>query len=161
VRALWPHAQRAAGELGVSPQALVAQAALETGWGRAVIQHNDGRSSHNLFGIKADARWGGEQVHVSSLEYVDGTVVRQRAAFRAYDSYADSFSDYVDFLKSNPRYGNALNHAHDPVAFTQALQRAGYATDPEYAQKIQGILGSAALGEATAGVKVSADGSLT
>jgi flagellar protein FlgJ len=161
VRVLWPHARRAARALGVAPEALMAQAALETGWGRSVIHHEDGRSSHNLFGIKADARWSGEQVGVSSLEYIDGAMVRQRSAFRAYDSYAASFNDYVDFLKSNPRYGEALKRAHDPVAFSGALQRAGYATDPAYASKIQGILGNPVLADATAGVKIPEQGSLT
>jgi len=140
VRALWPQAQAAARDLGVAPEFLLAQAALETGWGRAVIRHADGRSSHNLFGIKAGPGWRGETVATGSLEYRDGVMVRERSAFRAYGSWAESFQDYVEFLRTNPRYREALTHAGDPHAFAGALQAAGYATDPAYADKIRSIL---------------------
>lgn len=140
VQNVWPHAQQAARDLGVRPEVLVAQAALETGWGRSVMQQADGSSSHNLFGIKASAGWDGPQVSVPTLEYADGIAVRTRASFRAYGSFADSFNDYVDFLKSNPRYRDALAQADNPAAFADALQRAGYATDPAYAQKITAIV---------------------
>lgn len=138
---LWPHAREAAAELGVDPRVLIAQAALETGWGRSVIGREDGRSSHNFFGIKAGAGWQGDRVFRSTLE-VDATGVarRERAAFRVYDSPAESFRDYVAFLKGNPRYGQALARAGDPVAFVRGLQQAGYATDPRYADKILDIL---------------------
>lgn len=153
VQTLWPHAQRAGRSLGVVPEVLMAQAALETGWGRAVIQHPDGRSTHNLFGIKADDAWRGARAAVASLEYVDGTMVRRRSAFRSYGSFAESFADYVDLLRSNPRYAPALNKADDPMAFSEALQEAGYATDPAYARKIQAIVSSTTLGDALASVK--------
>jgi len=140
VQSVWPHAQQAARDLGVKPEVLVAQAALETGWGRSVMQHHDGRSSNNLFGIKAGPAWDGQQVSVPTLEYENGYPIRTRATFRAYGSFADSFSDYVDFLKNNPRYRDALAQAGNPNAFTTALQQAGYATDPSYAQKINAIV---------------------
>jgi len=153
VTSLWPHAQRAATALGVAPEVLLAQAALETGWGQAILSHPDGRSSHNLFGIKADGRWQGEQVSVYTTEYQDGVLERQRAAFRAYDSPAASFADYVDFLRSSPRYREALVQAADPGAFTSALQRAGYATDPIYARKINTILDGETLNGAVSSLK--------
>ena len=145
VERLLPIARETAGELGVDPRVLVAQAALETGWGKAVIQREDGSSSNNLFGIKADSRWSGDRVHANTLEYEDGLVVRKREPFRAYDSYADSFRDYLAFLRDNPRYGEALNRTGDPRGFMQALQQAGYATDPAYANKILAILDGARL----------------
>lgn len=150
VQSLWPHAEQAARSLGVQPQVLLAQAALETGWGQSVINFKNGRSSHNLFGIKADAQWQGQRVVVSTLEYVDGIAVKRNDAFRAYDSYADSFHDYVDFLRTNPRYSEALRQGHDPARFAQALQGAGYATDPAYASKIRAILHSPALHDVVA-----------
>jgi flagellar protein FlgJ len=136
IRVLAPYAESAARELGVPPRVLLAQAALETGWGRDVMRQADGSSSHNLFGIKADARWSGQRVAHETLEYEDGIAVKRRETFRAYDSYADSFADYADFLRASPRYGAALEAGADGTAFLRGLQQAGYATDPEYASKI-------------------------
>jgi len=157
VRQLRPHAEAAAGRLGVKPEALLAQAALETGWGKAVMKTRDGGHSHNLFGIKADSRWEGERATVRTLEYRDGVAMKTRADFRAYDSFADSFADYADFVSGNARYQPALQAADDPQAYFQALQQAGYATDPAYARKVLDILdrpefqstqaGAAALGK--------------
>jgi flagellar protein FlgJ len=138
--ALWPAAEQAAAKLGLPPEALLAQAALETGWGRHVMRHRDGDSSHNLFGIKADSRWQGDKVNVETLEYRDGVALRTRADFRAYGSFAQSFEDYVDFVTRNPRYRDALQETGDPAAYFDALQQAGYATDPRYADKIRRIL---------------------
>jgi flagellar protein FlgJ len=157
VERLWPHAQRAARKLGVAPQALIAQAALETGWGKAVIQHGDGRSSHNLFNIKADGRWDGDRVAKSTLEYRDGVAQREKAWFRSYDSFAASFDDYAAFVQGNPRYGGALEAAGDPARYIDELHKAGYATDPAYARKIQDILGRDTL----AAVKFSGSGTLS
>lgn len=157
VQSVWPHAQQAARDLGVRPEVLVAQAALETGWGRAMMQQADGSSSHNLFGIKASTGWVGAQVSVPTLEYADGIAVRTRASFRAYGSFADSFNDYVDFLKSNPRYREALAQADNPAAFANALQRAGYATDPAYAQKITAIVNGDTLQTALTPLRQSAE----
>ncbi len=159
VRALWPHAQRAGRALGVAPEALLAQAALETGWGQSVITRADGRPSYNLFNIKADERWNGERLAVGTLEYENGVAVRKRAAFRAYNSYTEGFADYVNFLRANPRYRDALAQGRDPVAYASALQDAGYATDPAYAAKIRRILDGDVM--ARAGIKFSGGGSLS
>lgn len=140
IRGLWSHAERGAAKLGVDPAVLVAQAALETGWGRKVIQRPDGGSSFNLFNIKADGRWEGERVSVNTLEYENGMADRQRAAFRAYDSIGAAVNDYVEFLQTNPRYRQALEQAADPQAFLQGLKEAGYATDPDYVEKIRVIM---------------------
>ena len=143
---LWPHASEGAARLGVRPDVLVAQAALETGWGQKMIRHPDGRNSFNLFGIKADARWEGDRVTVPTLEYQDGVASRQRAVFRSYDSLTAAVTDYVDFLHANPRYRPALAQASDPEAFLQGLRDAGYATDPDYAEKITAIMNRTSLG---------------
>jgi len=153
VRELWPHAQRAADELGTTPELLLAQAALETGWGQHMIRGQDGRNSFNLFGIKADAQWQGARALTDTVEFTDGLMRRERAPFRAYDSLAGSFSDYVDFLKRNPRYREALEQAADAPAFARALSEAGYATDPDYHGKIQRILDSSRLRDAVSGAR--------
>jgi len=147
VRELWPHARRAAGELGVRPELLVAQAALETGWGKHMVRGTDGNNSFNLFGIKAGDDWKGARATTETIEFRDGLMRKERARFRAYASPEESFSDYVDFLKRNPRYSNALRQAGDTQAFTRALSDAGYATDPDYAGKINRILDSSHLQE--------------
>lgn len=140
VTELWPHAARTAHKLGVAPEALIAQAALETGWGKHVMSRPDGHSSFNFFGIKADARWRGERVTSETIEFRDGLMRKERASFRAYSSLAEGFADYADFLQSNPRYREALNNAGNAAGFAQALVEAGYATDPEYANKIKEIM---------------------
>ncbi len=140
VRQLLPLARQAGDELGVAPQVLIAQAALETGWGKAVSRHADGSSSYNLFNIKADDSWTGKSVVKSTLEFKDGIARREFARFRAYDSFADSFHDYVQFLKGNPRYQSALQVAHHPLQYIKKLQQSGYATDPDYADKIINIM---------------------
>lgn len=139
VAAFAPLANRAAEELGVEPRVLVAQAALETGWGKFISKSEDGNSSYNLFNIKADERWDGDSVNIRTLEYRDGVAQRERASFRSYESYNDSFDDYVEFLKSSPRYEQALSQANDPQAYLGGLQDAGYATDPHYADKVYEI----------------------
>jgi peptidoglycan hydrolase FlgJ len=138
---LLPHAERVAARLGVDARVLVAQAALETGWGQHIMQRRDGRSSHNLFGIKADGRWDGEQVSHRTVEFRHGVLQREQASFRAYASPAHSLSDYADFITGNPRYRDALGSA-DPQRYVAELQRAGYATDPAYARKIMNIFNS-------------------
>lgn len=147
VAKVWPHAQRAARELGVDPRALVAQAALETGWGRRMIQRGDGGSANNLFGIKATG-WNGERASANTHEYRDGVRRNERADFRAYASPAESFADYVRLLKRSPRYAQALQAGGDVRGFAQALQRAGYATDPSYADKITAIANGPTLRKA-------------
>ena len=154
VEHLWPLAKDAAAKLGVAPEVILAQAALETGWGKKISRDESGTSSHNLFNIKADSRWNGEQATVSTLEYRDGIAVREKANFRSYDSFAASFSDYVDFMKASPRYQAALGVAEDAEAFTHELSRAGYATDPNYANKIMKIAGGEPLQQALKLVKI-------
>lgn len=139
VEAIMPHAKEAGEKLGVNPKILVAQAALETGWGKHVIHNTRGENSHNLFNIKADSRWDGDSVQVRTLEYRNGLPKPEVAAFRRYESYGQSFADYVNFLQSNPRYHEALQKASDPLEYIQGLQDAGYATDPAYAKKISNI----------------------
>jgi len=148
VHELWPHAKRAADELGTRPELLLAQAALETGWGQHMIRGTAGNNSFNLFGIKADAGWKGARVSTETIEFRDGLMRKERAQFRAYNSPQESFTNYVNFLKHNPRYRDALRQADNPQAFTRALSDAGYATDPDYAGKINRILASSHLQEA-------------
>ncbi|WP_129644797.1 flagellar assembly peptidoglycan hydrolase FlgJ [Peristeroidobacter agariperforans] len=138
VKMMWPHAQRAGQTLGVDPSTLVAQAALETGWGRAVPNHSNG-SSFNLFGIKAGSGWQGATANVPTLEFEEGVAVRKVERFRAYDSPADSFNDYARLIGNNPRYENARGAGGDVATFASALQEGGYATDPNYAQKIVAV----------------------
>lgn len=134
------HAETAAAELGVSPRAILAQAGLESGWGRHVIRHRDGHSSHNYFGIKAGPGWHGDTVRVPTTEYVGGRAVTVEAKFRAYPSAAAAFRDYVDFIGANPRYADALARGHSEAAYARGLAAAGYATDPRYAEKIIAII---------------------
>lgn len=151
---LWPHAKAAADQLGVSPEVILAQAALETGWGKKVNAHSNGKSSFNLFNIKADGRWNGDRVAVSTLEYRDGVAVRENAQFRSYDSYAESFADFVAFIKTSPRYQSALDVAADAKSFVHELSKAGYATDPEYPNKIMKIATGEPLNEALDAIKI-------
>ena len=140
IEKIWPLAEQAAKELNVPPQAVFAQAALESGWGQHVNRSANGVSSHNLFNIKADASWKGAKVVVDTLEFEHGVAKRQKAAFRAYPSYAECFRDYVHFLKTNPRYAQALSDSNSAEAFAHNLHQAGYATDPAYASKLIDIM---------------------
>ncbi|TZF88821.1 flagellar assembly peptidoglycan hydrolase FlgJ [Lysobacter lacus] len=148
VKSLWPHAKKVAQELGVSAKALVAQAALETGWGRRLVGGN-GVVSHNLFGIKAGGGWHGEKVNAATHEYVAGVRQGQRANFRAYQTPADSFADYARLLGGS-RYASARGTGEDAHQFAAALQHAGYATDPSYANKITAIANGATMRRALA-----------
>lgn len=141
-RDVWPHAQRAGRKLGVAPEAIVAQAALETGWGKHVMPDKDGGNSFNLFGIKASGGWDGEQVSKRTLEFENGMPHQQTAKFRAYTDVAATFDDYTKFLSDNPRYSNVRGHGSDAAGFASALQTSGYATDPDYADKITRVLDS-------------------
>ena len=139
-----PYAQAVEQQSGVPAHFMVAQAALETGWGRAEPRFADGRSSFNLFGIKAGRSWQGATVEASTLEYVNGQPQRQLERFRAYGSYVEAFADYANLLTSSPRYSQALN-SRDGPGFARAMQNAGYATDPQYAAKLERIMSSTAL----------------
>ncbi|KTD02072.1 muramidase, peptidoglycan hydrolase FlgJ [Legionella geestiana] len=142
VKTLWEPAKKAATLLGTDPRLLLAQAALETNWGKSIIPHAEGKSSFNLFNIKAGSQWKKETAAVNTLEQHGDTLVREKAHFRAYDSWEASFNDFVHLLQNNPRYQTALNAAPSPEKFTKALQDARYATDSQYADKIMGIYSS-------------------
>jgi flagellar protein FlgJ len=139
VNAMLPMAKEAADRIGVDPRYLVAQAALETGWGKSVMRAQDGSSSHNLFGIKASSSWKGDSARAITSEFRNGEMVKETAQFRSYDSYKDSFHDLVTLLQSNSRYQDVVKSADNPEQFVRELQKAGYATDPNYASKISQI----------------------
>ncbi|WP_124418170.1 flagellar assembly peptidoglycan hydrolase FlgJ [Pseudomonas sp. LBUM920] len=139
VATMLPMAKAAAARIGVDPKYLVAQAALETGWGKSVMRAEDGSSSHNLFGIKAGQSWQGGQARAITSEFRDGSMVKETAQFRSYNSYQDSFHDLVTLLQSNDRYKEVVKSADNPEQFVRELQKAGYATDPDYASKISQI----------------------
>lgn len=141
-RDIWPHAQRAASRLNVAPEALLAQAALETGWGGHVMPRADGASSHNLFGIKAGGGWSGDSVTKPTMEFTDGIARREHAKFRAYADLGAAFDDYAELIEHSPRYAAVRESGADGHGFARALQASGYATDPLYANKISRILES-------------------
>jgi flagellar protein FlgJ len=137
-------ARAAEAATGIPAAFLVSQAALETGWGRKEIRHADGSPAFNLFGIKAGANWRGPVAEIVTTEYVNGQPQKVVAKFRAYGSYAESFADYARLMKESPRYQRVLAGVHEggdrASAFAQALQRAGYATDPAYADKLTRVI---------------------
>ena len=121
---------------GIPAGYLLGQAGHETGWGRREIKAANGDNSFNLFGIKAGPSWKGKVAEVTTTEYMDGVAKKQVAKFRAYDSYQDAFKDYARMMTQSPRYAKVMQTASTPQAFASGLQRAGYATDPEYAAKL-------------------------
>ena len=133
-------AKNAEARTGIPAAFMVAQAAHETGWGRKEIQHADGTPSHNLFGIKAGSGWTGPVAEVRTTEYVAGKPQTVMAKFRAYASYEASFADYAQLMKDSPRYSPVLAQAGSAQGFAQGLQRAGYATDPAYAEKLGRVI---------------------
>jgi len=134
-------AQAAEARTGIPAAFMVSQAALETGWGRREIRHADGAPSFNLFGIKASGSWKGPVAEVTTTEFINGEPRRVRAQFRAYSSYEESFADYARLMKQSPRYAGISSAAGtSAAAFAQGLQRAGYATDPEYADKLTRVI---------------------
>jgi flagellar protein FlgJ len=138
LESILPAAQQAAQVLGVSPRSLMAQAALETGWGRSMQRDGSG-TNFNLFGIKATGSWNGRVQEQSTTEYVNGVAQRQVERFRAYDSIQDSFADHARLLSRSARYADAVGTGDDTGAYAQALQRGGYATDPAYARKLTAV----------------------
>jgi len=138
IATMMPMAEKAARRLGVEPRYLVAQAALETGWGKSMIRQKDGSNSHNLFGIKA-TNWSGEPAMARTTEYLNGRAVKQVEGFRAYASFEQSFDDFVSLLQNSDRYQSAVNAGGDSERFVRELQKAGYATDPQYARKVSQI----------------------
>ena len=141
---LKPHAEAVAKAMGVPATYLVAQAGLETGWGRSLPKASDGSTSHNLFGIKAGTHWKGAVVEAPTTEYVNGRAVHTVERFRAYGSFTEAFQDFANLLRGSPRYANALAQAQDPNAYAAGLQRAGYATDPLYGAKLARAIQSVA-----------------
>lgn len=135
-----PYAEKAAAELNINPDVLLAQAALETGWGKHLLHDTQGNNSFNMFNIKANADWQGKSVGVNSLEYKQGVTQQERSEFRQYDNYVQSFSDYVSLIKNNPRYQQVMAAGSDSAGYADALQKTGYATDPQYADKIKRLL---------------------
>jgi flagellar protein FlgJ len=139
VKAILPAATDAGARLGVDPATIVAHAALETGWGKSVPMAADGRPSFNLFGIKAGGSWKGETANHVTQEFQGGRMQTVSADFRSYASPEHSLGDYVKLLESSPRYAQALGTGSDAGAFARALQRGGYATDPDYANKLVAV----------------------
>ncbi len=161
IAALMPFAKQAAAELNIKPDVILAQAALETGWGKHVIHDTQGNNSFNIFNIKRSPSWEGKSVGVKTVEYQKGVAQQEHAEFRQYNDYRHSFLDYVNLMKTNPRYQNALDSGASSAGYADALQAAGYATDPHYAEKIKQLLmndaiRSATVTDAKAAVKLSA-----
>ncbi|OSZ74257.1 flagellar assembly peptidoglycan hydrolase FlgJ [Hydrogenophaga sp. IBVHS1] len=129
-------AAEVARESGIPASFMIGQAGHETGWGRSEIRHADGAPSHNLFGIKATGNWKGKVAEITTTEYIDGEARKVTAKFRAYDSYADSFRDYAQLISQSPRYGQVMEQLGSVQGFASGLQKAGYATDPQYAAKL-------------------------
>jgi len=140
VSALIEPAKKVTEKLSLPFPVVIAQAALETGWGQKIIKTAKGDSSNNLFNIKADSRWQGDKTYKQTLEFENNTMVQKREPFRVYGQLEDSLDDYVNFLTSNPRYQGALQKVNDVEQYLQGLQSAGYATDPNYADKILSTL---------------------
>ena len=133
VEKMMPYAIRAVEGLGFNPLVLVAQAALETGWGRHISKGN------NFYGIKANSSWKGESEKLATTEFENGKFVNEVSAFRKYDTVLDSMKDYINFIRENPRYKNAVDKSYSPDEYFEEIQRAGYATDPNYADKLKTI----------------------
>lgn len=150
VNAVWPHAQAASRQTGIPAQFMVAQAALETGWGDKVLRHADGRSSYNLFNIKAGSSWSGDTVTRKVTEYSGGNAYTEQARFRSYKSYAEAFQDYARLLSTNARYSDVMGQT-SATGFARGLQQAGYATDPMYADKLTRIIAGNTLRSALSG----------
>jgi len=147
VKAIWPTAKQAASVLGLDPKILMAQAALETGWGKFVAKDADGSSSNNLFNIKTGSDKSHDSVLVKTTEYVANTPIKMNASFRKYPSVEHSFNDYVSLIKGSDRYQNALANAGNPDRYITELNKAGYATDPNYGGKILSIYHSDELNQ--------------
>ena len=140
IQSMLPHAQAASTSSGIPAKFMIGQAALESGWGKHEIKTDSGVNSHNLFGIKADANWKGKVANSTTTEYINGVKQTRVEKFRAYDSYSDAFKDYAKLISQNPRYQQAMNNTHDASAYAHALQRAGYATDPQYGKKLTQVI---------------------
>lgn len=145
IEQLMPLAKKAASKLNLDPRVLVAQAALETGWGKFIMHDQEGNPGFNLFGIKANNNWQGKAIHIDTLEVENQQFKKVSAAFRQYQNFEQSFEDFINFIQSNPRYHKAVEVAEDTHQFVNQLQDSGYATDPKYAQKILRIFNNQQL----------------
>ncbi|MEB0138780.1 MULTISPECIES: flagellar assembly peptidoglycan hydrolase FlgJ [unclassified Undibacterium] len=134
------HAEEASKTTGIPAKFMLGQAALETGWGKKQIKTVDGSESHNVFGMKATSAWKGKTVDAVTTEYVNGVAQRRVEKFKAYDSYSDAFKDYAHMLSNNPRYSNVIANSKDASSFAVGMQKAGYATDPQYANKLSRLI---------------------
>ena len=139
IEKIMPYVKKAASKLGVEADILAAQAALETGSGKKMLANDNGKVSNNLFNIKKDAGWQGESLSVNTLEHKNGVFQKEKSEFKSYASIADSVSDYVQFLTNGTRYKKALESSGNSLDFVKQLQNAGYATDPNYAEKIYSV----------------------
>jgi peptidoglycan hydrolase FlgJ len=142
VKRMMPPIRRIAGALGLNPAGLLAQAALETGWGQRMPRNADGSSSFNMFGIKAGDGWTGARATADSMEVSNGVATPKRTAFRAYGSIEESVDDFANLLKSSPRYREAIAAGADAQTYVALIGKSGYATDPEYGNKLNQILHS-------------------
>ena len=142
VQQMSQHAEAASQDSGIPANLMLGQAALETGWGKRQITGTDGTASNNLFGIKATSSWKGKTVEALTTEYINGVPQKRIEKFRAYDSYADSFRDFANMMRNNPRYDNVMSNTGSTAGYAQAMQDAGYATDPQYASKLQRVINS-------------------
>ena len=143
VRRLMPEARATERETGVPAEFMLGQAALESAWGQREIRRPDGSTTHNLFGIKADRNWKGATVEINTTEYIDGVARGVVSKFRAYASYAEAFQDYGKLVANNPRYGTAMKRTDSAEGFAKGLQQGGYATDPQYAEKLTRVINQA------------------
>ncbi len=145
VNQVMPTIRRAASALGLNPLGLLAQAALETGWGQRMPRTADGSPSFNMFGIKAGESWTGARATADTMEFSNGVATPRRTAFRAYGSIEDSVNDFANLLRNSPRYRDAVAAGSDTQAYIDGIGKSGYATDPEYASKLSQILNSDTL----------------
>jgi flagellar protein FlgJ len=134
------HAEQVSRETGIPAHFMIGQAALESGWGKREIKALDGTPSHNLFGIKANASWKGKVVEAVTTEYVHGVKQKRIEKFRAYDSYAETFQDFAKLMKNNPRYERVMANLDNLNNYAAAIQKSGYATDPNYANKLINVI---------------------
>jgi flagellar protein FlgJ len=150
VHRMLPPIRRAASALGVDPMGMLAQAALETGWGQRMARNADGSLSHNMFGIKAGDEWAGARASADTMEVANGVATPRRTTFRAYGSIEESVNDFASLLKSSPRYRDVIAAGGNAGAYIASMGKSGYATDPEYANKLNQILSSDTLQSAMA-----------
>jgi flagellar protein FlgJ len=147
IKQIWPAAKQAAASLGSTPGILVAQAILETDWGKKIVAYNNQSSSNNLFNIKSTSETDKKTHPIETLEQKNGIVVKEKSSFKAYESFKESFMDYVNFIKNNTRYEQAIKKAANPKEYINALQHSGFATDGQYAEKVMSIFSSHSFNE--------------